>query len=330
MDMLVGTTKAVLAATAKFRYRLSVATIQCPQKITCCESDFPILNYSSESPDLPVFIGRFPAPPDGPLSYASPGCLALCTSTISQEDADLCAQRQALECDYSNLPEPPSHSEPGDGTFVERATFFNTEQTATATCPDGSTHVEVVAAGTMVALTQVLADALALSVAQALASARLICFATDPPGACVGTAYSFTLDPYGGVPPYSFTLTAGAPPDGIAFDSIHGILFGSATNPGTFSVTIQVTDSAGNTQTKTFAMRAVQITTASPLPAGFTGVAYNQALAQSGGTAPVSWQITGGALPPGLTLNEASGAISGTPLSVGLFSFTVTLQDQAS
>ena len=59
------------------------------------------------------------------------------------------------------------------------------------------------------------------------------------------------------------------------------------------------------------------INTASPLPNGQLGVAYNQTLTASGGKTPYTWSITSGTLPVGLALNASSGAISGTPTTVG-------------
>jgi hypothetical protein len=46
-------------------------------------------------------------------------------------------------------------------------------------------------------------------------------------------------------------------------------------------------------------------------------------LAERGGNAPFSWDVTAGALPPGLTLTAGTGEISGTPQTAGTSSFTV-------
>jgi hypothetical protein len=72
----------------------------------------------------------------------------------------------------------------------------------------------------------------------------------------------------------------------------------------------------------------VGITTPS-LPAGKVGVGYAQALTPAGGTPPYgNWSVATGSLPPGLSLNSATGAISGTPVAIsGTFIFTVTLTD---
>jgi len=62
---------------------------------------------------------------------------------------------------------------------------------------------------------------------------------------------------------------------------------------------------------------------------GVVGQAYSQTLSATGGTAPYAWAIASGTLPVGLNLSTA-GVISGTPASVGSFSFTVGATDSAS
>ncbi|AEI66317.1 endonuclease/exonuclease/phosphatase family protein [Corallococcus macrosporus] len=56
------------------------------------------------------------------------------------------------------------------------------------------------------------------------------------------------------------------------------------------------------------------------------GQRYTVTLAASGGAAPLTWSITGGSAPAGLTL-AASGTLSGTPAQVGDSTFTVTVED---
>ena len=67
----------------------------------------------------------------------------------------------------------------------------------------------------------------------------------------------------------------------------------------------------------------------SSLPQAIVGTSYSTSLAASGGTAPYQWSITVGALPAGLTLNAASGAISGTPTSATTAPITVEVMDSS-
>ncbi|SEF89436.1 Putative Ig domain-containing protein [Nonomuraea solani] len=68
------------------------------------------------------------------------------------------------------------------------------------------------------------------------------------------------------------------------------------------------------------------ITTAS-LPQATPGAAYQQTLAAKGGVPFYDWQVTGGSLPAGLSLDRFTGAVTGTPTSAGTSTFTVQLRD---
>lgn len=57
------------------------------------------------------------------------------------------------------------------------------------------------------------------------------------------------------------------------------------------------------------------------------GQAYNAVILASGGTRPYQFAIANGTLPPGLTINVNSGAISGTPRASGTYNFTVVATD---
>ncbi|MCL2386686.1 MAG: S-layer homology domain-containing protein [Defluviitaleaceae bacterium] len=59
------------------------------------------------------------------------------------------------------------------------------------------------------------------------------------------------------------------------------------------------------------------------LPVGTVGAAYNYAFSATGST-PITWAIASGNLPAGLSLDTATGVISGTPTSQGTTNFTVS------
>lgn len=69
---------------------------------------------------------------------------------------------------------------------------------------------------------------------------------------------------------------------------------------------------------------------ASQVPtSGTVGVGFEGQLSVSGGTSPYQWTLVGGALPDGLTLDENSGLISGTPTAVGEFAPVIQVVDSS-
>jgi hypothetical protein len=149
--------------------------------------------------------------------------------------------------------------------------------------------------------------------------------------------YSTTLAATGGVTAYAWSISVGTLPTGLSLNAATGAITGTPTVLGTSSFTVMVTDSTTpvNTATKalsiTISATMLTITTAS-LPAVNSGVAYSQTLVATGGTNVYTWSISAGGLPPGLTLNAATGLISGTTnVSItGTFNFTVTVTDNAT
>jgi DNA-binding beta-propeller fold protein YncE len=70
----------------------------------------------------------------------------------------------------------------------------------------------------------------------------------------------------------------------------------------------------------------VHITTTS-LPVGSDGGSYSQSLATSGYQGTLTYSITGGSLPPGLSLNASTGVISGTATTAGSYTFEISVSD---
>lgn len=150
------------------------------------------------------------------------------------------------------------------------------------------------------------------------------------PAPVAGVPYSQTITASGGTAPYSFAVTAGALPPGLTL-SVGGLLSGPPTATGAYTFTVTATDAAGcpGSRIYTFTVTCPTITIApATLPAATIGVAYNQTITTSGGTAPYTFAVTAGALPPGLTLSSG-GLLSGTPTTDGVFNFTITATDSA-
>ncbi len=147
--------------------------------------------------------------------------------------------------------------------------------------------------------------------------------------ATLGVPYSQPFQASGGVLPYTWSIPSGSPPAGLSLDPKVGTLSGTPTTAGAYSLTIQVTDSAGAHAVQTFNLNVVvpkpTITTTTPLPNGVVGVSYSQQFSASGGTQPYAWTLT----PPvsGLQINSSSGILSGTPTNAATFTFTVQVQD---
>jgi hypothetical protein len=153
------------------------------------------------------------------------------------------------------------------------------------------------------------------------------------PNGSVGTPYSQFVSASGGTAPYTFTVSSGALPGGLALNSATGLIDGTPDTAGTFNFSITATDANGCPGSRlyvvTIAAAGCPAITISPstLPPGRVGVLYSQSVTASGGTAPYTYTVASGVLPDGLTLNPATGLISGVPTQTGLFNFTIRATD---
>ena len=66
---------------------------------------------------------------------------------------------------------------------------------------------------------------------------------TPLPNGATGAIYEQPLIAEGGNPPYTWSITAGQLPPGVTLSSTSGVLNGTPTASGTFTFTVQVTDS---------------------------------------------------------------------------------------
>jgi hypothetical protein len=159
--------------------------------------------------------------------------------------------------------------------------------------------------------------------------------ATLPQEAVKNQPFSLTLGAIGGIQPYTWSLTAGTLPPGLNLNS-GGTLSGTPTSTGETTFTVQVVSAGPPVQTVSKAVTLIVVNApavaTSALNDATTGTTYAQTLTASFGTAPYTWSLVPGQgnLPPGLTLDPASGLISGTPTLVGTSTFTVQASDSTT
>ena len=143
----------------------------------------------------------------------------------------------------------------------------------------------------------------------------------------VGTAYNQTIvaSPAGGS--YSYTVTNGLLPPGLTLDASTGAISGTPSQTGNFNFRVTANGFGGCTA---FLDYLIAITTCAPitvspasLPGGTVGTAYSEAVSAAPAGA-YAFTVTNGVLPPGLSLNAATGVISGSPNTSGSFNFRVT------
>jgi len=142
----------------------------------------------------------------------------------------------------------------------------------------------------------------------------------------VGAAYAYTFTASGNPAP-SFSVASGAVPPGLILGP-DGTLTGTSSQAGSFTFTVQASNSQGSATTAALTIsvkprpQAPVFTASSPPAAATVGTPYSYTFAASGNPAP-SYSVTAdSSLPPGVSLNPASGELSGTPTSAGTFTFT--------
>ncbi len=150
------------------------------------------------------------------------------------------------------------------------------------------------------------------------------------PGATAAVPYSQQMSATGGTGTFTWSET-GTLPAGITF-SATGLLSGTATQAGSFPLTITAKDGDNFTGTASVTLTVAGPTLAiSPttLPPASTTAAYSQAFTASGGTGPYTYAETG-ALPAGITWTAATATLSGTPTVSGTFPITITVTDSTT
>ncbi|MCZ6491031.1 MAG: Ig domain-containing protein, partial [Acidobacteria bacterium] len=146
----------------------------------------------------------------------------------------------------------------------------------------------------------------------------------------INVPYSGTLSFTMEIPPTTWTQTGGTLPPGLSMIS-SGLISGTPTATGSFSFGVSGTDVQGQTSSGTVSIFIDfnPVITTSSLPSGEVNKPYSVTLSVVGAELPlIGWSIISGSLPPGLTLSSSTGTISGTPSTVGIFTFVVGVTDR--
>ena len=153
------------------------------------------------------------------------------------------------------------------------------------------------------------------------------------PSTTSSASYSVNLQANGGTPQYTWSLASGQLPLGLSLSG-DGVLSGAAKLPGTYPFTVAVTD-AGNPaqhQSRAFSLTVSNSPLAFGTPnitPGRMGTYYSAGFYAAGGTPRYTWAITSGALPDGVTMDELTGVMYGTPTKSGTFPITVAVSDHS-
>ena len=150
----------------------------------------------------------------------------------------------------------------------------------------------------------------------------------------VGVSYApVAFSATGGVQPYSWSISAGALPDGLNLGA-DGSVSGTPTTAGHFGFTIQVADNGGGTATVSGTIGVAARLSASLIPACATQCSVELGCVSvcggfgqsSGGVGPLSYALVSGQLPSGTTLSGLALKGTFTGLS-GYLQFSVQVTD---
>jgi hypothetical protein len=164
----------------------------------------------------------------------------------------------------------------------------------------------------------------ALSELSLVINPDLVITTSSLPNGAPSVRYRQGLSATGGDGSYTWSLRRGSSlPAGLTLDS-GGLIGGTPTTPGTFGFAVQVSARDGQRASRSLSITINPdlVITTTALPNGAPGVGYRAFLSATGGTGGLTWSVSSGGLPNGLSLSSG-GTVSGTPTTPGTFSFTV-------
>jgi hypothetical protein len=144
----------------------------------------------------------------------------------------------------------------------------------------------------------------------------------------VRVPFELPLTAAGGTEQYTWSLSSGALPQGVALGT-DGVISGTPSVAGTFRFTATATDTESRAASYTGAVIvAPRLTIATRLLKwGKVGRLYRQKMVATGGVIPKTWKITRGPLPKGVRFDRRLGILSGTPAKPGRYRLTFEIVD---
>jgi hypothetical protein len=124
---------------------------------------------------------------------------------------------------------------------------------------------------------------------------------------------------------YTYSIISGSLPGGLALNIATGAISGTPTAAGTFTFNIKAQTATGCSATQSYSLTVdCPAITLSDLATPQFNTAFNQTVAVTPAGGGYSFAVTAGSLPAGLSLNSATGAVTGTATVAGAYSFTIT------
>ncbi len=148
------------------------------------------------------------------------------------------------------------------------------------------------------------------------------------------TKFSLVLPLISGWGTNTFTATSSMP-GWASLNSSTGVISGTATSSsGTYSFNVTVTDGKGKQATASATITVTSSGTSSSLAlsqpstaTGMVGEWFQAGYGVTGGNTVSTFALASGTLPAGLTLNQTTGVISGSPTSSGTFTSYIKVTD---
>ncbi len=155
---------------------------------------------------------------------------------------------------------------------------------------------------------------------------------TAMPPAELAVPFEATLTATGGTESFTWSLTAGALPAGVALQA-DGTIAGRPRQAGRFSFTATVTDTEVPTPRSTSYVGVINVAARLDIATerirpGKVGKLYRAKLTTSGGVKPTTWKVKKGPLPRGVRLDRTLGVLSGTPRKAGTYRVWFEVTDE--